>query len=104
MSILGVQLVWSLCARGQPTVNFLHLVCLHLQSNARIWPRTLSVDLDEELKVFDFVLWLNCYNFVLLFFFFLLLHFLRLEKNHVAPPPSQDEALSRYSVSGEVPR
>ena len=27
-----------------------------------------------------------------------------LEKNHVAPPPSQDEALSRYSASGEVPR
>ena len=26
------------------------------------------------------------------------------EKNHVAPPPSQDEALSRYSASGEVPR
>ena len=24
--------------------------------------------------------------------------------NHVAPPPSQDEALSRYSASGEVPR
>ena len=30
-------------------------------------------------------------------------HF-ELEKNHVAPPSSQDEALSRYSVSGEVPR
>ena len=28
----------------------------------------------------------------------------RLEKNHVAPPPSQEEALSRYSASGEVPR
>ena len=27
-----------------------------------------------------------------------------IEKNHVAPPSSQDEALSRYSVSGEVPR
>ena len=27
-----------------------------------------------------------------------------LEKNHVAPPSSQDEALSRYSVSGEIPR
>ena len=27
-----------------------------------------------------------------------------LEKNHVAPPSSQDEALSRYSASGEVPR
>ena len=25
-------------------------------------------------------------------------------KNHVAPPSSQDEALSRYSASGEVPR
>src|SRR5574339_38616 len=28
----------------------------------------------------------------------------RLGKNHVVPPSSQDEALSRYSVSGEVPR
>ena len=28
----------------------------------------------------------------------------RHEKNHVAPPSSQDEALSRYSASGEVPR
>ena len=28
----------------------------------------------------------------------------QLEKNHVGPPSSQDEALSRYSVSGEVPR
>src|SRR5574339_1024989 len=27
-----------------------------------------------------------------------------LEKNHVAPPSSQNEALSRYSASGEVPR
>ena len=26
------------------------------------------------------------------------------EKIHVVPPSSQDEALSRYSVSGEVPR
>ena len=26
------------------------------------------------------------------------------EKNHVVPSSSQDEALSRYSVSGEVPR
>ena len=44
-------------------------MCLPLQPNARIWPRTLSVDLDEEVKVLDFVLWLNYYNFVLLFFF-----------------------------------
>ena len=28
----------------------------------------------------------------------------QLEKIHVVPPSSQDEALSRYSVSGEVPR
>src|SRR5574337_963040 len=28
----------------------------------------------------------------------------QLGKNHVVPPSSQDEALSRYSVSGEVPR
>ena len=29
---------------------------------------------------------------------------LQFEKIHVVPPSSQDEALSRYSVSGEVPR
>src|SRR5574337_311356 len=28
----------------------------------------------------------------------------QLEKNHVVPPSSQDEARSRYSVSGVVPR
>ena len=28
----------------------------------------------------------------------------KLEKNHVVPPSSRDEALSRYSASGEVPR
>ena len=28
----------------------------------------------------------------------------QLEKTHVVPPSSQDEALCRYSVSGEVPR
>ena len=28
----------------------------------------------------------------------------RAEKNHVVPPSSLDEVLSRYSVSGEVPR
>ena len=31
-------------------------------------------------------------------------HLLQHLKNHVAPPSSQDEALSRYSASGEVPR
>ena len=29
---------------------------------------------------------------------------LQLEKIHVVPPSSQDEALSHYSVPGEVPR
>ena len=28
---------------------------------------------------------------------------IHLEKNHVVPPSSQDVALCRYSVSGEVP-
>ena len=28
----------------------------------------------------------------------------RVEKNHVVPPSSKDEALARYSVSREVPR
>ena len=28
----------------------------------------------------------------------------QLEKNHVGPPSSQDEALSRDSASGDVPR
>ena len=29
--------------------------------------------------------------------------YIHLEKNHVVPPSSQDVALCRYSVSGEVP-
>ena len=36
----------------------------------------LSVALEEEPKVLDFVLWLNCYYFVLLDCFPLFLHFL----------------------------
>ena len=34
-----------------------------------------TVDLDEELKILDFVSWWNCYNLVLIFLFSLL-HFL----------------------------
>ena len=36
----------------------------------------LSTALEEELKVLDFVLWLNYYCFVLLDCFLLILHFL----------------------------
>ena len=43
------------------------------------------------------------YEIILVGESFVYLAFL-LEKNHVAPPSSQDEALSRYSASGEVPR
>ena len=38
--------------------------------------RILSIALEEELKVLDFVLWLNYYYFVLLDCFPLFLHFL----------------------------
>ena len=46
----------------------------YLQNNSRIWLRILSIALEEELKVLDFVLWLNYYYFVLLDWFSLFLH------------------------------
>ena len=33
----------------------------YLQNNSRVWLRIVSIALEEELKVLDFVLWLNCY-------------------------------------------
>ena len=47
----------------------------YLQNNSRIWLRILSTALEEELKVLNFVLWLNYYYFILLVFP-LFLHFL----------------------------
>ena len=38
----------------------------HLQNSWRLWLRMLPIVLEEELKVLGFVLWLNCYDFVLL--------------------------------------
>ena len=38
----------------------------HLQNSWRLWLRKLPIVLEEELKVLGFVLWLNCYDFVLL--------------------------------------
>ena len=38
----------------------------YLQNNSRLWLRMLPIVLEEELKVLGFVLWLNCYDFVLL--------------------------------------
>ena len=36
-----------------------------LQKASRIWLRILSIVLEEELKVLDFVVWLNCYYYIL---------------------------------------
>ena len=49
--------------------------------NHSIWLRILSIVLEEELKVPDFVLWLNYYYFVLLDCFPLFLHFSLLQIN-----------------------
>ena len=55
-STFWFQPVWGLRAGGQHAVNFLHLrgfsVCKTAQ---RIKLRTLSIALEEELKVLDFV-------------------------------------------------
>ena len=48
----------------------------YLQNNSRIWRRILSIALEEELSVLDFVLWLNYYYFVLFDCFPFFLHFL----------------------------
>ena len=46
------------------------------KNNSRIWLRTLSIALKEELKVLDLVFWLNYYSFVSLDCFLVFLHFL----------------------------
>ena len=46
------------------------------KNNSRIWFRTLSIALKEELKVLDLVFWLNYYSFVSLDCFLVFLHFL----------------------------
>ena len=48
----------------------------YLQNSSRIWLRILSIALEGELNVLDFVQWLNYYYFVLLDCFPLFLHFL----------------------------
>ena len=49
---------------------------LYLQNDSRIWFRILFIALEEELKVIDFVLWLNYYYFTLFACFPLFLHFI----------------------------
>ena len=49
---------------------------LYLQNNSRLWLRILPAALKEELKVLDFVLWLNYHYFVLLDYLPLFLHLL----------------------------
>ena len=48
----------------------------YLQNDSRIWFRILFIALEEELKVIDFVLWLNYYYFTLFACFLLFLHFI----------------------------
>ena len=40
-----------------------------MKNGSKIQLRILSVALEEELKVFDFVLWLNCCYLILLDYF-----------------------------------
>lgn len=48
------------CAGDQRAINFFHLVDVLVSvSNTRIWLRILSIALEEELNVLDFVLWLK---------------------------------------------
>lgn len=48
------------CAGDQCAINFFHLVDVLVSvSNTRIWLRILSIALEEELNVLDFVLWLK---------------------------------------------
>ena len=50
---------------GQPAVNFFHLTKVLAPANStRIWFGILSMSLEEELKVVDFVLYLN-HNIIL---------------------------------------
>ena len=42
----------------------------------RTWLRILPIALEEEVKVFDFIEWLNYYYFILLDYIPLFLHFL----------------------------
>ena len=53
----------------------------YLENNSKIRLKILSIALEEELKVLDFVLWLNYYYFVLLDCFSLILHVLLLRLN-----------------------
>ena len=82
VSIINPQVpagLGRLQAYGHHVVNFFYLVgdFKYLQNNSRIrLLRMLSVALEEEIKVLDFVLWLNYYYFVLLDCFLLFLHFL----------------------------
>ena len=58
-------------------VNFFHMMggFSIYKTDQRIWLSTLSIALEKELKVLDFVYWVNCYCFVLFDCFPLLLYF-----------------------------
>ena len=77
LSIFWFEPVWGLCASGQHAVNFFHLARgLVSAKQLKDMTRILSIALEEELKVPDFVLWLNYYYFVLFDCFSLFLSFL----------------------------
>ena len=58
------------------SMQFYLVVVLVSAKQLRIWLRTLSIALEEELNLLDFILWLNYYSFVFLEYFHLFLHFL----------------------------
>ena len=73
LPVLWFKQVSSLCVSGQ---HELLSSCGAFCNHSRIWFRILFVALEEELKVIDFVLWLNYYYFILFACFPLFLHFI----------------------------
>ena len=81
-STLWSQLVWVLSGCDQHAGNFF-LMVENLQNRSGIWIRVLSIALEEEPKVLDFILWLHYYYFGFLGCFPLSLHFLTSQINTV---------------------
>lgn len=60
-----IPMVWGLSACDQHAINFFHLMG-GLVSAKQLKDMAQNSILDKELKVLDFVLWLNYHDFVLL--------------------------------------
>ena len=76
-SNIRFQLVWGVHRFSQYAVNSSTWWAFqYLQKNSRVWLRMLSMALEEELKVLDFVWRFDYCYFVLLNCFYLFQHFL----------------------------